>query len=126
MSKETLSKDIHPASQLKDESRDDRKSNQLTNNHDNNMEKNGNNTTITVSEKTAEMYFLHKELSKLLDKVSVWNNKYNGVPDEKTNEHLQDEFFKEAYKAFNPFEQFLRDLLEDNIVNNIYEYNNTL
>lgn len=121
-----MSKDIHPASQLKDESRDDRKSNQLTNNHDNNMEKNSNNTTITVSEKTAEMYFLHKELSKLLDKVSVWNNKYNGVPDEKANEHLQDEFFKEAYKAFNPFEQFLRDLLEDNIVNNIYEYNNTL
>ena len=126
MSKETLSKEICPASQLKDESQGDRKSNQLTNNHDNNMEKNGNNTTITVSEKTAEMYFLHKELSKLLDKVSVWNNKYNGVPDEKTNEHLQDEFFKEAYEAFNPFEQFLRNLLEDNIVNNIYEYNNTL
>ena len=121
-----MSKEICPASQLKDDSRNDRKSNQLTNNHDNNMEKNGNNTTITVSEKTAEMYFLHKELSKLLDKVSVWNNKYNGVPDEKTNENLQDEFFKEAYKAFNPFEQFLRDLLEDNIVNNIYEYNNTL
>lgn len=126
MSKETLNKDIYPASELEESSRENGKSNQLTNNHDNNMEKNGNNTTITVSEKTAEMYFLHKELSKLLDKVSMWNKKYNGVPDEKTNENLQDEFFKEAYEAFNPFEQFLRNLLEDNIVNNIYEYNNTL
>lgn len=126
MSKETLNKDIYPASELEESSRENGKSNQLTNNHDNNMEKNGNNTTITVSEKTAEMYFLHKELSKLLDKVSMWNKKHNGVPDEKTNENLQDEFFKEAYEAFNPFEQFLRNLLEDNIVNNIYEYNNTL
>lgn len=41
------------------------------------MEKNNmtSENKITVSEKTAEMYFLHKELSKLLDKISVWNKK---------------------------------------------------
>lgn len=91
------------------------------------METNKNNAVVTVSEKTAEMYFLHKELSDLLEKVCNWNRKYNcAMNDEKLSAYLQDKFYNKAYEAFSPFEVFLRNLLEDNIVENIYEYNNTL
>lgn len=91
------------------------------------METKTNNTVITVTEKTAEMYFLHKELNDLLEKVSNWNEKYNNIFDnEKLNASLQEKFYDKAYDAFCPFEKFLRKLLEDNIVENIYGYNNTL
>lgn len=91
------------------------------------METNNNNTVITVTEKTAEMYFLHKELSDLLEKVSNWNEKYNGVQaDEKVNALLQEKFYDKAYEAFSPFEQFLHNLLKGSIVENVYKYNNTL
>lgn len=93
------------------------------------MEKNNivSANKITISEKTADMYFLHKELSNLLEEVNKWNQKYNCATDDKAyNDFYEDKFFQEAYEAFSPFENFLRNLLEDNIVNNIYEYNNTL
>lgn len=93
------------------------------------MEKNNiiSANKITISEKTADMYFLHKELNNLLEKVNEWNRKYNCTSNnEDYNAHVQDKFFKEAYETFIPFEIFLHSLLEENITSNIHEYNNTL
>ena len=85
------------------------------------MEKNNNNTVVTVSQDTREIYELHKELRMLREKVDSWYEKTHGCPlDEKCNDMIMDKFIDESYSAFNTADIFIMKLITDNIKENIY------
>ena len=75
------------------------------------MEANKDNTTLTVSEATKEIYELHEELMTLRDKVYSWH--------EKIYIHSTD-FNKRLARGFNAADDFIMSLLVGSIKDNVY------
>lgn len=85
------------------------------------MEKNKNNTVVTVSQDTREIYELHKELRMLRAKVDDWYEKTYGCSfDKECNDMIMDKFIDKSYTAFNTADVFIMKLLTDNIKENVY------
>lgn len=85
------------------------------------MEKNKNNTVVTVSEDTKEIYELHKELIMLREKLDSWYEKTHGCPsNEECNVKIMDKFTENSYCAFDTADKFIMELLTDNIKENVY------
>ncbi len=85
------------------------------------MEKNKNNTVVTVSEDTREIYELHKELIMLRAKVDDWYEKtYGCSSDKECNDKIMDKFTENSYCAFDTADKFIMELLTDNIKENVY------
>lgn len=75
------------------------------------MGANKDNTTLTVSEATKEIYELHEELMTLRDRVDSWHQKEYGIsPD----------FYEKLALGFNAVDNFIMGLLVDIIKDNVY------
>lgn len=86
------------------------------------MEKDKNNTVVTVSEDTREIYEIRKELMMLRDKIDRWYEKTHGFPsNEECNDKIMDKFYEKSYQGFSTTDDFIMGLLLENIKENIYE-----
>lgn len=86
------------------------------------METNKNNAVVTVSEDTNEIYEIRKELMMLRDKVDRWYEKVYGCSSNKEcNEAIMYKFYEKSFQGFCAADDFIMELLLENIKENIYE-----
>lgn len=76
-----------------------------------NMEANKDNTTLTVSEATREIYELHEQLITLRDRVDSWHQKEYG---------FSSDFYEKLALGFDAVDNFIMGLLVDIIKDNVY------
>lgn len=88
----------------------------------NNMEKKDITAkTLTVSEETKDIYMLNRELRQVQDKLEKWYEGIYGYLDNKeANMRIMGEYNDKADAAFKQAFDFLDELMEGRIIENLY------